>query len=866
MNDPILACQDEQRRHIVREHKKNGLDYLEVSNDQLTLTVHLLAAAPANLTLENIRLTGGRRASAQDIHLINFELCEQGEHSEQDTDDCFMLTVDRPGDFSNYTLSVIQLDAEGKAHPFPGFDQRYYQLDFTFKANCPSELDCKTPIVCPTPAHLKPDIDYLAKDYASFRQLMLDRLAQTMPDWKERHVPDLGIALIETLAYVGDHLSYYQDAVATEAYLATARQRISVRRHARLVDYLVHEGCNARAWVTVEMSQDQALEAAQLQFVTKLPNAPVPGVIIKPEDLEPLPANSYEVFLPLFWNAGNSAADQAKLIHFYQDHNRIRFYTWDDHECCLPAGAISATLYGQLANENQNSFPTEQARQSQGAPRLRLKEGDVLIFEEVIGPKTGDLDDANPSRRHAVRLTKVEPGFDALHDPPKPIVEIAWAQEDALPFPLCLSAIGPAPECRRIENISVARGNVVLVDHGRRVHDKPLGKVAVKSRNIRCKKAERPEDTVIEPETFRPVLQEAPLTYSQPITAAQTSAKDLIANDPGQALPQIGLEGFCSAPGGVVKISWTPVLDLFESLRFDCHFVVEMDNEGRGHLRFGDNELGRKPEAGTSFKASYRIGNGLAGNVGAEAIVHAVYPGLEGLELTPRNPLSAQSGVEPQPMAEVKLFAPSAFRKKLERAVTAEDYARLAGQHPRVQRAAAALRWTGSWYEVLVAIDPFGQVEAEQALLDEIAEYLFRFRRMGHDLRVARAQYVPLDIAMIVCVLPGYLRGHVKAALLEVFGNGPAAAGLSEGHKGFFHPDNLTFGQSIRLSKLVALAQAVPGVESVSVTRLERLFEGPNQEIDNGILPLGLLEIARLDNDPSFPENGRLELDMRGGR
>ena len=71
-----------------------------------------------------------------------------------------------------------------------------------------------------------------------------------MPDWTERHVPDLGITLVELLAYVGDYLSYYQDAVATEAYLDTARRRISVRRHVRLVDYRMHDGCNARAWVS----------------------------------------------------------------------------------------------------------------------------------------------------------------------------------------------------------------------------------------------------------------------------------------------------------------------------------------------------------------------------------------------------------------------------------------------------------------------------------------------------------------------------------------------------------------------------------------------------------------------------------------
>jgi hypothetical protein len=127
---------------------------------------------------------------------------------------------------------------------------------------------------------------------------------------------------------------------------------------------------------------------------------------------------------------------------------------------------------------------------------------------------------------------------------------------------------------------------------------------------------------------------------------------------------------------------------------------------------------------------------------------------------------------------------------------------------------------------------------------------------------VKTAHYVPLDIAMTVCVFPHYLRGHVKAALLDVFSN----RRLSNGKFGFFHSDNLSFGEGIYLSKLVAAAQAVTGVENVIVTKLERSYEGSNQEIENGILPLGPFEVARLDNDPSFPENGKLNLDVRGGR
>ena len=179
-----------------------------------------------------------------------------------------------------------------------------------------------------------------------------------------------------------------------------------------------------------------------------------------------------------------------------------------------------------------------------------------------------------------------------------------------------------------------------------------------------------------------------------------------------------------------------------------------------------------------------------------------------------------------------------------------------------VQRAAATLRWNGSWHEVYVAVDTLGTDDADPELLARIAHRLYRYRRIGHDLVVRPARRVPLDLALLVCVLPGYLRADVKATLLAAFGNRRAA----DGRLGMFHPDRLSFGEGIYSSQLVAAAQAVAGVESVAVTRLNRLYEPANGEIEAGVLPLGPLEIARLDNDPGVPENGRLRLDMRGGR
>jgi hypothetical protein len=195
------------------------------------------------------------------------------------------------------------------------------------------------------------------------------------------------------------------------------------------------------------------------------------------------------------------------------------------------------------------------------------------------------------------------------------------------------------------------------------------------------------------------------------------------------------------------------------------------------------------------------------------------------------------------------------------RAVVDRDYATFAGRHRRVQRAGAALRWTGGWYEAVVGIDPAGTGEAEPTVLAAIADGLEPYRRIGHDVRVRTAGPVSILLGLVVCVAPGYAQSDVRRGLLTRFGNGLGA----DGKPAFFHPDNLTFGTNLEVSRIIAAALDVPGIESVVVDRLERLFGGPDGEIEAGILRIGDLEVARLDNDPRFPDRGRLELDLGGG-
>ena len=938
---PIQICHDEQRRKDVRKKPLNGIDYIEIDRASGTtvpvLLVYFFGKAPTDLTTSNIKIEGGLRITGVKATEIQIN-----PSAEADQEGSASIKVDRDGDFSTYTLSITGL---------PGFDPVYSNVNFTFKPDCPADLDCQIETSCATEHGDEPEINYLAKDYQGFRQLILDRWSQILPGWKERHAPDLGIALAEILAYTGDSLSYFQDAVATEAYLGTARERISVRRHARLVDYAIHEGCNARALVCLETDSDTPeLHGSDFYFVTN-PFADDEPAIVKQSKLESAPPSAYEIFEPI----------AVKPFRFYSAHSRILFYTWGDRQCNLPKGATNATLKdtwgpepalpaepsGKKVVSNKESdggYKEVHQQHEQYQPPVRtrrldnLKSGDLLVFMEK-----GEA--PNPLNCHAIRITRIQRDIDTLYD--QPVLNIWWDAADALPFRLCLSSLGPAPKCEFAGDLSVALGNVVLVDHGRRVEHEPLdGCVPILDSVERCTHEGHSCGRSRTPGNFRPVLTRGPLTFAEPVKT-DTPASNLLQQDPHRAQPQIKLslvtlsgvwdailktektehaailvleqnckqlDGSYSSGHGSNKIfgtldgdqvslkftdvhgehnltailrdgalegafdthdafrahkrhkdiPWTSRPDLLSSGPRDNHFVVELGNSSVAHLRFGDGEQGRMPETGAAAVASYRIGGGPAGNLGANMINRMVIrKAIDGLEIARVfNPKEAAGGTAPEAIEDIRLMAPTAFRSRLERAITADDYAILAAQNPKVQRAAAEIRFTGSRYAVRVAIDPFGSEIPSSSLLAEIKRSLFRYRRIGHDLEVVHARYVPLDIEIAICVRPGYLAAHVKAALLNTLGTGV----MPGGRLGFFHPDNLTFGDSIYLSRLVAAAQTLEGVQAVEVTKLQRLYIDDDSAIGSGNLPISPLEIARLDSDPNFPEYGRLKLTMGGGR
>jgi len=142
-----------------------------------------------------------------------------------------------------------------------------------------------------------------------------------------------------------------------------------------------------------------------------------------------------------------------------------------------------------------------------------------------------------------------------------------------------------------------------------------------------------------------------------------------------------------------------------------------------------------------------------------------------------------------------------------------------------------------------------------------LRRHLERFRMAGYDLEVDAPRFVALDLALHVCVAAGHFRTDVAAAVRAELGTGV----LPGGRRALFHPDNFSFGQPVYLSRVIAAAQAVPGVESVNATRFTRLASPETASLQSGVLGIGRLEIAQLANDPNFRERGRLVLQAGGG-
>lgn len=150
-------------------------------------------------------------------------------------------------------------------------------------------------------------IDYTSKDYESFRSDMIKQLGIKMPEYTDIRQSDAGIVILELLAQGLDILSYYQDAMANEAYLVTEELRSNALKWCYLLGYV------PRASTPTEFTQVFVLSSAQLKD-TVIPK----GTVVKTKGSIAEPSIYFETKEDLIIPAGKLGDEMSDNEYLYK--------------------------------------------------------------------------------------------------------------------------------------------------------------------------------------------------------------------------------------------------------------------------------------------------------------------------------------------------------------------------------------------------------------------------------------------------------------------------------------------------------------------------------------------------------------------
>jgi hypothetical protein len=825
----------DDRGDVLAEHGLNGIRLALVSlprgpqPDQAELTLHffnrlhlteLVGAVTADNVDQIFRLSGGTRLPAGRA---------KGQVQVKRADDAgptrITLRIAPVGDYSTYTLEV-RWDAT-RIDPF------FSSVAFKFRPGCFTN-DCAQPLPG-RPAVAGQAIDYLARDYDSFRHTLMTAMAARVPGWTSTSEADHDQVLIDLIAAAADELADYQDRVMSEAAIATARKRVSLARHARLVDYHLHEGNQASTWLAIEAREGQAPFSLAGEELVVFAGADVQA----PESI--------------FFSTRELRLPPAQRRLFDPRVNRLRLHTWRNAQPALSAGSTSADLV----------TPEGLGEADANALRNLVRNGLLrqLLIAERLNPLTGREAGRNPGKRQLLRLLSGDAAAESIEDRVVGtwVVRVHWQAEDALRADYSFTTFcteSPGAPAVAVEDVSMFFGNLVPVHHGRPMavdfHEPGTELPAdIDARKHRYyERLDRAGDGL---DWTLAALPEGPLAYLATPPDGETPARSTLVVEVEAA--------------GVGVDPWDEVESLVHSKSSPedgDHFMVETDERRRSVLRFGNGINGRRLPQDAIVHASYQIGGGQAGNVGADQLTHVLpmTEPLAGAVVRTWNPFDVADGREPEPVERIRRHAPEAFRARQLRAVTLADYVSRAEEVPGVSRAVARYAWTGSWRTVRVTIDPVGTTVLEDSLRRDVAAHLEAVRLIGEDIELRPPRFVSLEIHVEVCAEPDIWREDLRFVLEQEFAQG----WTSDGRPGFFNPEMWTFGQALHRSAIEGRVHLVAGVRHIVRIAMKRFNQPTPGEPNLEQLEMGFDEVVLLANDPDHLERGSIAFDVTGGR
>lgn len=779
-----------------------------------------------------------------------------------------LITVSFPGrgDYSPYSIRLLS-GGNDPLHPF--FDS----ASFSFYIDCPAG-DCRPLTVLPEkPSRPRPAVDLATKDYRGFVQMLGDWVAGSNPAVTDLSPASFERMLLELLAHHADHLSYYQDRVFNEAFVATARERHALRQHGVLLGYRLDDGEAARTVLSFAVGQSGVLPAG---VAVELAGAPGETALVYVTETQMRldPGHNAGMMQPAAWPGAASAEIPVGATEVLLLGHGLGLAAGQRLAFSFARATQLVTLTGvdELSLAGWSALPTDPPTVTPAnVTRIRWLEPLTAALAPWRGKLTisGNLVDAvHGAPRRAV----------VSHNPPSGMIAIELSRRNTIVAPRLLA---DGSLTWHLRALALPEAPIVF-ERGSNGTSVPALTVTVagelwsREAHLWASRSYDHHYVAESDQTGQLWLQFGDDVHGRAIPISVAAAG-------GDGKVRAAMNGRVAAvlvKLGEKVVAGQPVMTLEAMTTEHVHTasvagtvsaidVAEGDQVTTGKIIVEIEGYYRDPytyKALVDIDLAYRLGATGAGNCAGETL-NRVMPAeagsplrdaLNGLGVTSvTNVIPGSGGRAPESEDKARFAIPDSLHHgALQRAVTLADYAEAAAMVPGVERAAARAL-DGVFNTVLILVDPKGQGDLDPALAAAVYDHIDRLRMAGREHIVRAPDYVPLRVELAICVEPGQLRHAVRDLVLAALRPGDSD------RPGWFHPDRLEFGKDLILGDLLAFVQAIPGVRSVKAFAFRALRNPSAVQVVDRIV-VAPTEVARLDGDDNRPENGVLKVSVVG--
>jgi predicted phage baseplate assembly protein len=632
-------------------------------------------------------------------------------------------------------------------------------------------------------------------DDRSFDDLLEDLLARIpahTPEWTNPRLGDPGRTLLELFAWLGDALLY-------RVNLIPERQRLVFLK---LLGQGLRPARPATGIVSLAFAQPTELSAVTLAAGARI-KAPVPFETLSETTLLPIAAEAY-------YKRPLPEADRLRMAEVLTGLQRVHKIT-DEVE-----GYLTTALFegGQAVSEGVDVFADstdralwlallapvaarpEQQLAANVAALAALGGGDsgaaallsVGVVPAIAAPAL--FEEIGPRARVPVMwevVTRAANGLDADYLTVDPLPGDAYDTTAGLTRSGVLRL--PMPD----ESLIFSPANDVgdnpragVGDNPPRIDDVERAARLVGWLRLRPRPGSGVESLRLSWVGVNAVEVDQRVTLEGRVVGVSTGAADQAFQLPTGSVDPATLAIQVEEPGRGYQ-PWSRVDDL-AAISSDAVVAreaaaFELDAEA-GTLRFGDGVRGRVPERQMRVRlASGRFGGGRAGNLPPGSLSEVSSARLVGASRTMPSikvwqPLATEGGEDAETLARAEQRIPAQLRHR-ERAVTADDYRRLAAETPGtdVGRVEVLPRFKprerrfdvpGVVSVMVLPARVLGKApnpRPDRPFIERVHAHLSARTPLATELYVIGCEYVPLGVSVAVSIRDGYAR---EAVLFEV--------------------------------------------------------------------------------------------------